>query len=97
MRGEDEAADGLSADLPQGGVAAFVAGQVDAGELDLVEAEAPPPPDSDQHDDRGRAIPEPVSETDARLAYVAVTRARRRLDLGGLAWIDDFPVASEPS
>ncbi|KDN78027.1 DNA helicase [Streptomyces olindensis] len=27
-----------------------------------------------------------VSDTDARLAYVAVTRARHRLDLGGLAW-----------
>lgn len=48
----------------------------------------PPPPDSDQQDDSGRPIPEPVSDTDARLAYVAVTRARRRLDLGGLAWIE---------
>ncbi|WP_347336164.1 3'-5' exonuclease [Streptomyces sp. Root369] len=57
----------------------------------------PPPPDSDQHEDRGRPIPESVSEMDARPAYVAVTRARRRLDLGGLAWIDDLPVASEPS
>lgn len=27
-----------------------------------------------------------VSDTDARLAYVAVTRARHQLDLGGLAW-----------
>ncbi|MFE7856339.1 UvrD-helicase domain-containing protein [Streptomyces sp. NPDC057403] len=27
-----------------------------------------------------------VSNADARLAYVAVTRARHRLDLGGLAW-----------
>nr|WP_303715002.1 3'-5' exonuclease [Kutzneria buriramensis]WKX15293.1 3'-5' exonuclease [Kutzneria buriramensis] len=48
----------------------------------------PPPPDSDRQDDSGRPIPEPVSDTDARLAYVAVTRARRRLDLGGLAWIE---------
>jgi superfamily I DNA/RNA helicase len=48
----------------------------------------PPPPDSDQHDASGRPIPEPVTETDARLACVAVTRARSRLDLGGLAWID---------
>ncbi|MFE6624879.1 UvrD-helicase domain-containing protein [Streptomyces sp. NPDC057740] len=55
----------------------------------------PPPPDSDQHDDRGRPISEPVSETDARLAYVAVTRARSRLDLGGLAWIDLIPAASD--
>lgn len=49
----------------------------------------PPPPDSGQQDDTGRPIPEPVSDTDARLAYVAVTRARHRLDLGGLAWIEN--------
>ncbi|MCX5559500.1 UvrD-helicase domain-containing protein [Streptomyces sp. NBC_00038] len=30
--------------------------------------------------------PEQVSDADARLAYVAVTRARHRLDLGTLAW-----------
>ncbi|MGX1562172.1 UvrD-helicase domain-containing protein [Streptomyces sp. NPDC055506] len=53
----------------------------------------PPPPDSDRQDDCGRPIPEAVNETDARLAYVAVTRARSRLDLGGLSWIDDFPAA----
>ncbi|EDY60680.1 DNA helicase [Streptomyces sviceus ATCC 29083] len=51
----------------------------------------PPPPDSDQLDDSGCPIPEPVSETDARLAYVAVTRARHQLDLGGLAWIENQP------
>ncbi|NUQ99415.1 MAG: UvrD-helicase domain-containing protein [Streptomyces sp.] len=49
----------------------------------------PPPPYSDQQDASGRPIPEPVKDTDARLAYVAVTRARRQLDLGGLAWIED--------
>lgn len=38
-----------------------------------------------------RPIPEAVSDTDARLAYVAVTRARSRLDLGGLSWIDNYP------
>jgi hypothetical protein len=36
--------------------------------------------------DYGR--PGPVPRTDAMLAYVAVTRARSRLDRGGLAWID---------
>lgn len=51
----------------------------------------PPPPDSDEVDDSGRPILEPVSETDARLAYVAVTRARQQLDLGWLAWIEDQP------
>lgn len=30
--------------------------------------------------------PEQVSDADARLAYIAVPRARHRLDLGGLAW-----------
>ncbi|MEY9490910.1 superfamily I DNA/RNA helicase [Streptomyces calvus] len=45
----------------------------------------PPPKDSDQHDAQGQPIPEPVSSTDARLAYVAVTRARHHLDLGGLS------------
>ncbi|WP_405842590.1 UvrD-helicase domain-containing protein [Streptomyces sp. NBC_01518] len=51
----------------------------------------PPPKDTDQHDAHGRPIPEPVSETDARLAYVAITRARQHLDLGGLSWIDSHP------
>jgi hypothetical protein len=36
-------------------------------------------------------FPEPVSDTDARLAYVAVTRARHHLDLGGLSWINTHP------
>ncbi len=35
--------------------------------------------------------PAPISEADARLAYVAVTRARHRLDLGGLEWIHQHP------
>ncbi|WP_445529496.1 UvrD-helicase domain-containing protein [Streptomyces cyslabdanicus] len=50
-----------------------------------------PPKDTDQHDAQGRPIPEPVSDTDARLAYVAVTRARHHLDLGGLSWINTHP------
>ncbi|RZU36716.1 UvrD-like helicase family protein [Streptomyces sp. BK022] len=51
----------------------------------------PPPNDTSQLDNQGRPVPEPVSDADARLAYVAVTRARRHLDLGGLAWIDNHP------
>lgn len=51
----------------------------------------PPPKDTDQQDIQGRPIPEPVCDTDARLAYVAVTRARRHLDLGGLSWINTHP------
>ncbi|MFF5846142.1 UvrD-helicase domain-containing protein [Streptomyces massasporeus] len=55
----------------------------------------PEPKDTDQHDAQGRPIPEPVSDIDARLAYVAVTRARSRLDLGGLSWIDSHPQAAD--
>ncbi|MER5214758.1 UvrD-helicase domain-containing protein [Streptomyces sp. NPDC002838] len=53
----------------------------------------PPPKDTDQHDAQGRPVPEPVNDTDARLAYVAVTRARHQLDLGGLSWINTHPTA----
>lgn len=54
----------------------------------------PPPKDTDQLDAKGHPIPEPVSDTDARLAYVAVTRARQQLDLGGLSWIDKHLAAA---
>ncbi|WP_260639633.1 UvrD-helicase domain-containing protein [Streptomyces angustmyceticus] len=50
-----------------------------------------PPPDSDQQDDSGRPIPRPIGDAEARLAYVAVTRTRTRLDIGGLHWIDRHP------
>ncbi|MCT9113310.1 UvrD-helicase domain-containing protein [Streptomyces mirabilis] len=50
-----------------------------------------PPPDSDQQDDTGCALPGPIDDGEARLAYVAVTRTRQRLDKGGLSWIDDHP------
>ncbi|MFD3840259.1 UvrD-helicase domain-containing protein [Streptomyces sp. NPDC058642] len=53
----------------------------------------PPPKDTDQRDGQGRPIPESVSDTDARLAYVAITRARHHLDLGGLSWINAHPAA----
>lgn len=52
----------------------------------------PPPKDTDQLDAKGQPVPEPITDTDARLAYVAVTRARHRLDLGGLSWINAYPV-----
>ncbi|MET9566274.1 UvrD-helicase domain-containing protein [Streptomyces tauricus] len=51
----------------------------------------PAPKDTDQLDGQGRPVPEPVSDTDARLAYVAVTRARHHLDLGALSWINTHP------
>ncbi|MFI1707662.1 UvrD-helicase domain-containing protein [Streptomyces griseoruber] len=53
-----------------------------------------PPKDSDQHDHTGRPVPGPIDDSEARLAYVAVTRARHRLDIGGLSWIHDHPDGS---
>ncbi|WP_405973274.1 UvrD-helicase domain-containing protein [Streptomyces sp. NBC_00988] len=58
-----------------------------------------PPPDTDEVDDAGRPVPGPVNKSEARLAYVAVTRARRHLDPAGLDWIHhhpDNPVLSGP-
>ncbi|WP_108999030.1 UvrD-helicase domain-containing protein [Streptomyces rishiriensis] len=50
-----------------------------------------PPKDSDLHDEAGRPLPGPIDDAEARLAYVAVTRARHRLDMDGLSWIHDHP------
>ncbi|MFK0181656.1 UvrD-helicase domain-containing protein [Streptomyces xanthochromogenes] len=48
-------------------------------------------PTSRERDPNGNPLPGPLSIEDGRLAYVAVTRARRHLDLGGLSWIEDHP------
>lgn len=53
-----------------------------------------PPEDSDDHDETGAPVPGPIDDGEARLAYVAVTRARRQLDLGGLSWINDHPAGN---
>ncbi|MHC3455905.1 UvrD-helicase domain-containing protein [Streptomyces prasinus] len=50
-----------------------------------------PPADTDKVDAQGHPIPKPVDEAEARLAYVAVTRARHHLDPIGLAWISQHP------
>ncbi|MEV6013761.1 UvrD-helicase domain-containing protein [Streptomyces sp. NPDC051976] len=50
-----------------------------------------PPKDTDTRDEKGNPVPGPVDEAEARLAYVAVTRARHHLDRGSLAWIDNHP------
>ncbi|WP_327350275.1 UvrD-helicase domain-containing protein [Streptomyces sp. NBC_01304] len=50
-----------------------------------------PPPDTDEVDSAGHPIPGPIDPDEARLAYVAVTRARHHLDLGGLSWIHQRP------
>ncbi|MFE2543614.1 UvrD-helicase domain-containing protein [Actinacidiphila glaucinigra] len=56
-----------------------------------------PPKDRDEHDEHGNPLPGPIDNVDARLAYVAVTRARTRLDLGGLGWVRDHPHGNPPS
>lgn len=53
-----------------------------------------PPKDTDQQDAEGRPVPGPIDDSEARLAYVAVTRTRSRLDIGGLSWIQDHPEGS---
>lgn len=57
-----------------------------------------PPKNTDEKDANGHPVPGPIDDAEARLAYVAVTRARIRLDLGGLSWIYDHPqgAISEP-
>lgn len=52
-----------------------------------------PPKDTDQPGPDGRPIPGPVDRAEARLAYVAVTRAQQLLDHSGLSWIDRYPGA----
>ncbi|MBT2526996.1 ATP-dependent helicase [Streptomyces sp. ISL-99] len=50
-----------------------------------------PPKDTSEQDANGAPIPGPIDDAEARLAYVAVTRTRDCLDLGGLSWIDRHP------
>ncbi|MGW0886141.1 UvrD-helicase domain-containing protein [Streptomyces sp. NPDC002671] len=45
---------------------------------------------TERETDAGDPMPD-IDLAEARLAYVAVTRARQRLDLGGLSWINNFP------
>ncbi|MFD9567863.1 UvrD-helicase domain-containing protein [Streptomyces sp. NPDC059994] len=42
-----------------------------------------------EEDAQGR--PGPITRGEARLAYVALTRARHHLDIGGLAWFNEHP------
>lgn len=42
-------------------------------------------------DEAGKPVLRPYTMDDYRLAYVAVTRARHRLDPDGLRWINDYP------
>jgi hypothetical protein len=51
----------------------------------------PEPQDPDTCDPEGEPLPGPIDPGEARLAYVAVTRAQHRLDLGGLSWVNRHP------
>jgi len=50
-----------------------------------------PPPDREETDAHGEPLPGVIDDAEARLAYVAVTRAQYGLDLGGLSWIHHHP------
>ncbi|MFJ9250303.1 UvrD-helicase domain-containing protein [Streptomyces sp. NPDC101776] len=54
------------------------------------------PKDSTVDETGATTPPDPIDDAEARLAYVAVTRTRRRLDLGGLSWIHDHPDGTPP-
>jgi hypothetical protein len=56
-----------------------------------------PPKDTDEQDANGVPIPGPIDSAEARLAYVAVTRSRASLDLGGLSWIHKHPSGNPPT
>ena len=58
-----------------------------------IAADFHPPKDTDQLGPDGRPVPGPVDSAEARLAYVAVTRAQQLLDRSGLSWIDRYPGA----
>jgi hypothetical protein len=49
------------------------------------------PQDPEKVDAAGEPLPGKIEAGEARLAYVAVTRAQHRLDLGGLSWINRHP------
>ncbi|MCX4630918.1 UvrD-helicase domain-containing protein [Streptomyces sp. NBC_01443] len=49
------------------------------------------PVDAEETDENGDPLPGEIDDAEARLAYVAVTRARLRLDIGGLGWINRRP------
>jgi superfamily I DNA/RNA helicase len=49
------------------------------------------PMDQEETDENGDPLPGDIDDAEARLAYVAVTRARHQLDIGGLGWINQHP------
>ncbi|MEU8892975.1 UvrD-helicase domain-containing protein [Streptomyces sp. NPDC048442] len=55
-----------------------------------IAADFEPTPTGEKDDD-GNPLPPRLNIDESRLAYVAVTRARQHLDLGGLSWINNHP------
>ncbi|MDX6331480.1 MAG: hypothetical protein QOI83_3863 [Streptomycetaceae bacterium] len=52
------------------------------------------PEDKDEEDENGDPIAGDIDDAEARLAYVAVTRARHHIDIGGLSWINHHPAGN---
>lgn len=52
------------------------------------------PVDQEESDENGDPLPGDIDDAEARLAYVAVTRARHRLNIGGLGWSNQHPQGS---
>lgn len=52
------------------------------------------PDDLGELGEDGTPLPGPIDLDEARLAYVAVTRARSLLDIGGLSWINGHPAGA---
>jgi superfamily I DNA/RNA helicase len=56
-----------------------------------ISEDFPEPMDPEETDVNGKPLPGNIDDAEARLAYVAVTRARHQFDIGGLAWINQHP------
>ncbi len=61
-----------------------------------IAADFSEPADPEAVDLAGNALPGKIEPEEARLAYVAVTRAQNQLDLGGLSWINQHPDGNPP-
>ena len=61
-----------------------------------IATDFPEPTDPEETDPTGNPLPGTIEPEEARLAYVAVTRAQRQLDLGGLSWINQHPDGNPP-
>lgn len=61
-----------------------------------IAADFPEPADPEGVNLAGNPLPGKIEPEEARLAYVAVTRAQNQLDLGGLSWINQHPDGNPP-